>query len=204
MNGRPQNLGLDARADHREAKELPAASIPETEGKLITLVVNGKRYTLRCGEDVQPWDTPAYDVYPWDTLAHTLRERLGLTGTKVACDSGACGSCTVLKDDKPIMSCSTLTAACDGSKITTIEGLADPITGKLHPIQQAFVDHHGAQCGFCIPGMIMSAKDLLDRVPDPTVQDVKEGMVGNLCRCGNYRLILKSVLEAAKTMQQKS
>lgn len=171
--------------------------------KLLKLRVNGRKYNLRFGDEVEPWESPAYDVYPWDTLAHTLREKLGLTGTKVACDNGACGSCTVLMDGKPILSCSILTADCDGREITTIEGLGDPVTGELHPIQQAFIDNHGIQCGFCIPGMILSSKALLDKNPDPTEDEIKEGLSGNLCRCGNYSLILKSVMEAAKAVKQK-
>lgn len=198
MNDRPRNLDFDA------TQATPSAgpsALNAAASRVVTLTVNGKTVRLRCGSDVEPWETPAYDVYPWHTLAHTLRETLGLTGTKVACNSGACGSCTVLRDGKPIMSCSTLTVACDGAQITTIEGLVDPKTGELHPIQQAFVDHHGAQCGFCIPGMIMSATALLERTPDPSPEEVKQGMCGNLCRCANYQLILKSVLEAAKTMR---
>jgi aerobic carbon-monoxide dehydrogenase small subunit len=171
--------------------------------KTIKLKINGKEYNLRFGDNVDPWESPAYDVYPWDTLAHTLREKLGLTGTKIACNSGACGSCTVLMDGKAILSCSTLTVDCDGNEITTIEGLGDPVTGELHPIQQAFVDHHGAQCGFCIPGMIMSSKELLDRHPDPTEEEVKQRLAGNLCRCGNYSLILKSVMVAAEAIRRK-
>jgi carbon-monoxide dehydrogenase small subunit len=171
--------------------------------KTIVLTVNGKRYNLRFGDDVEPWESPAYDVYPWDTLSHTLREKLGLTGIKVACDNGACGSCTVLMNGRPILSCSILTADCDGKEIITIEGLSDAVTGELHPIQQAFVDHHGVQCGFCIPGMILSSKALLDKNPNPTEEEVKEGLSGNLCRCGNYSLILKSVMEAAKAINQK-
>jgi carbon-monoxide dehydrogenase small subunit len=169
----------------------------------IRLKVNGKQHDLRFGDDVEPWETAAYDVYPWDTLAHTLRERLGLTGTKVACDNGACGSCTVLMDGKPVLACSILTVDCDGKEITTIEGLSDPVTGELHPIQQAFIDHHGVQCGFCIPGMILSSKALLDKIADPTEEEVKEGLSGNLCRCGNYSLIIKSVMEAAKIIRGK-
>ena len=172
-------------------------------GQTISLKVNGKQHTLRFGDDVEPWESPAYDVYPWDTLVHTLREGLGLTGTKVACDNGACGSCTVLLDEKPILACSTLTADCDGREVTTIEGLGDPAAGELHPIQQAFVDYHGIQCGFCIPGMILSSKALLDRNPDPTTEEVKEGLSGNLCRCGNYSLQIKSVIEAAKIIREK-
>lgn len=169
----------------------------------LQLTVNGKLYNLTFGDTVEPWESPAYDVYPWDTLAHTLREKLGLTGVKVSCDSGACGSCTVLMNGRPVLSCSTLTADCDGKEIVTIEGLGDPVKGELHPIQQAFVDHHGIQCGFCIPGMIISAKGLLDENPNPTEEDIKQGLSGNLCRCGNYSLIVKSVLEAAKRMNQK-
>ncbi len=170
----------------------------------IRLVVNGKPYVLRWGDDVAPWETPAYDVYPWHMLAHTLRETLGLTGTKVACNGGACGSCTVLVNGRPVLSCSTLTLTCDGDEITTIEGLGDPVTGRLHPVQQSFIDHHGPQCGFCIPGMIMSSTALLERVPEPTEVQVKEALAGNLCRCGNYRLILKSVMEAAGARSSSS
>lgn len=202
MNERPRILDRATTPAAASVVDIPQAASAVAAHRIVTLTVNGKPVRLRCGSDVQPWATPAYDVYPWHTLAHTLRETLGLTGTKVACNSGACGSCTVLRDGKPIMSCSTLTAACDGAEITTIESLADPVTGALHPIQQAFVDHHGVQCGFCIPGMIMSAKALLECTPEPTVEDVKHGMCGNLCRCGNYQLILKSVLEAARAMQQ--
>jgi aerobic-type carbon monoxide dehydrogenase small subunit (CoxS/CutS family) len=189
--------------DVKNVKHISKQVLESSSRKTIALTVNGKQYNLRFGDDVEPWESPAYDVYPWDTLAHTLRERLGLTGTKVACDNGACGSCTVLMNGNPILSCSTLTVDCDGQAITTIEGLGNPVTGELHPIQQAFIDHHGAQCGFCIPGMILSSKALLDRHPHPTEEEVKEGLSGNLCRCGNYSLILKSVMAAAETIRRK-
>jgi carbon-monoxide dehydrogenase small subunit len=189
--------------EKKRSNEVPKQAVEPYSRKLIRLTVNGKQYNLRFGDDVEPWESPAYDVYPWDMLAHTLREKLGLTGTKVACDNGACGSCTVLMNGRPILSCSMLTADCDGKEIITIEGLDDPLTGDLHPIQQAFVDHHGVQCGFCIPGMILSSKALLDKNPDPTEEEVKEGLSGNLCRCGNYSLILKCVMEAAKAINQK-
>jgi len=193
-----------ARKDEtKRSSEIPKQAAVPLSARVIRLTVNGKQYNLRFGDDVEPWESPAYDVYPWDTLAYTLRERLGLTGTKVACDNGACGSCTVLMNGRAILSCSTLTADCDGKEIITIEGLANPVTGELHPIQQAFVDHHGVQCGFCIPGMILSSKALLDNNPDPTEEEIKEGLSGNLCRCGNYSLILKSVLEAAKAINRK-
>ena len=125
--------------------------VETTDKKIITLTVNGREYRLRVGD-------LAHEVEPCHTLAHTLRESLGLTGTKVGCDRGACGSCTVIMNDRPVLSCSTLTVECDGTKITTIEGLADPVTGRPDPLQQAFIDHTAFQCGFCTPGMIMTAK----------------------------------------------
>jgi aerobic carbon-monoxide dehydrogenase small subunit len=153
----------------------------------IKLVVNGELIELRVG----------YQVMPWHTLVHTLRETLGLTGTKVGCNNGECGACTVIMDGKPILSCTTLTIECDGKKVTTIEGLGDPIQGILHPLQKAFIDHDGMQCGFCTPGMIMEAKALLDKTSHPTERQVKEALAGNLCRCGSYQKIVESVLAAA-------
>ena len=166
----------------------------------INLTVNGKEYRLTIGDDIEPWDVNAYDVYPWDMLAWTLRYRLGLKGLKLGCNRGVCGTCAVIMDGKLILSCQTLTAQCDGKNITTIEGLGTPT--KLHPIQQAFVENHGAQCGFCTPGMIMATKALLDKNPDPTVEDIKQALAGNLCRCGNYHFIIKSVLAAAAKMRK--
>lgn len=174
-----------------------------SQNRIINLIVNGKRYKLRFGDDIDPWESSAYDVYPWDTLAYTLREKLGLTGTKIACDNGACGSCTVLINGRPILSCSTLAVDCDGKEIITIEGLVNPITGELHPLQKSFIDNHGIQCGFCIPGMILSAKALLDNNPEPSEEEIKESLSGNLCRCGNYNLIIKSVKEASRLIKQK-
>jgi len=167
----------------------------------IRLIVNSQTHELSLGDDVEPWDPLCYDVYPWDRLIHTLRHRLGLTGTKLGCDRGACGACSVLINGKLALSCSVLTADCDGKEITTIEGLSDPQTDELHPIQQAFLENNGAQCGFCTPGMILAAKALLDKNPDPTREDVKWALSGNICRCGNYRLIAKSVLAAAGKMR---
>jgi len=157
----------------------------------IKLSVNGEPVELIIGVHVQSWHT----------LARTLRETLGLTGTKVGCDLGECGACTVIMNGKPILSCMTLTVACDGKAITTIEGIGDPIVGKLHPVQKAFIAHDGVQCGFCTPGMILQAKTLLEKTPDPTVQQVKEALSGNLCRCGSYDKIVKSVLAAAKAVK---
>jgi len=170
----------------------------------IKLTVNGKKYELTIGDDIEPWESLAYDVYPWDMLLHTLREKLGLTGTKSSCDRGACGACSVLIDGKLALSCMVLTADCDGKEITTIEGLSDPVTGKLHPIQEAFIENNAAQCGFCTPGMVIATKALLDENPDPTKEDIKRALAGNICRCGNYNLIIKSVLAAAEKMRQEN
>lgn len=156
----------------------------------ITLTVNGERHDLEIG--LQP-----EKVSPADTLAHTLRENLGLTGTKIGCDHGACGACTVIMDGKPILSCMTLTVECDGKSITTIEGLEDLKTGQLHPLQQAFINNTAFQCGFCTPGMIMTAKALLDKNPSPSEDDIKEALAGNYCRCGSHYLVIKAVGEAA-------
>lgn len=133
-------------------------------------------------------------------LVDCLRYDLGLTGTKEGCSVGVCGACTVLIDGEMAASCLTLAAAVDGSEITTIEGLA---TGeRLHPIQQAFIDYGGFQCGICTPGQIMAAKALLDVNPNPTEQEIREWMMGNLCRCTGYYKILESVINAARTTQE--
>ena len=157
----------------------------------INFVVNGRPVELLVG----------HEVMPWHTLVDTLREKLGLTGTKVGCNNGECGACTVIIDGKSVLSCSTLTVECDGKEITTIEGLGDPINGKLHHLQQAFVEHDGLQCGFCTPGMVIQSKVLLDKIPNPTEMQIKEGLSGNLCRCGSYQKIVESVLAAASAMR---
>src|SRR3954469_217838 len=131
-----------------------------------------------------------------ERLLTTLRERLHLTGTKLVCGRGECGACTVLLDGAPAYSCLTLTAACDGREIGTIEGLAHD--GGLHPVQQAFIDQDAVQCGFCTPGQILAAVVLLHRQPRPSEQDVRRGMSGNLCRCGTYPKIVRAVLAAAE------
>ena len=175
--------------------------MPETVTvEVINLTVNGKKYRLTFGDDIEPWDMNAYEVYPWHTLAWTLRYKLELYGVKDACRRGACGACTVIMNGKPVLSCIVLTADCDGKEITTIEGLGTP--ENLHPIQQAFAENHGFQCGFCAPGMIMATKALLDKNPDPTVEDIKRGLAGNLCRCGNYPFVIKSVLAAAAKLKK--
>ena len=131
-------------------------------------------------------------------LVDCLRYDLGLTGTKEGCSVGICGACTVLIDGEMVASCITLAAAVDGAEITTIEGLARE-DGRLHPVQQAFIDHGGFQCGICTPGQIMAAKALLDLNPSPTQDEIREWMMGNLCRCTGYYGILDSVVKAAET-----
>lgn len=162
-----------------------------SEIKDIGLTVNGRTYKLQVGEQHD-------QISPSHTLAHTLRVTLGLTGTKVSCDSGACGACTVLADGKAVLSCMMLTVECGGMNITTIEGLQDQTTKKLHPIQQSFVDHTAFQCGFCTPGMIMSAKALLDENPSPTEQDVKDALAGNFCRCISHYHVIEAVMAVAE------
>ena len=168
----------------------------------IRLTVNGRPYELTTGDDIEPWESLSYNVYPWDRLLYTLREKLRLTGTKSSCERGACGACSVLIDGRLALACMLLTVDCNGREITTIEGLSDPATGTLHPIQEAFLENNGAQCGYCTPGMILATKALLDRNPDPTEDDVKWALAGNLCRCGNYNLITRSVMAAAEKMHR--
>ncbi|HEX9118618.1 MAG TPA: (2Fe-2S)-binding protein [Anaerolineae bacterium] len=134
-------------------------------------------------------------VEPYWTLLDVLRDQLALTGAKKGCDRGDCGGCTVLLDGKPIVSCCTLAVQADGHRITTIEGLAHD--GRLHPLQQAFVDRGAVQCGFCTPGMIMSAVALLNENPHPTEAQVREAIQGNLCRCTGYAKIVDAILSLA-------
>jgi carbon-monoxide dehydrogenase small subunit len=152
----------------------------------LTLIVNGITYTI--------------NVEPNRTLVDVLRDVLGLTGTKKSCNEGECGACTVLMDGKPVASCLVLAADADKKSITTIEGLADG--ENLHPLQVSFVRNGGIQCGFCTPGMIMSAKALLDENPEPTPLQVRTGISGNLCRCTGYQQIVDSVMAAAKAMRK--
>jgi carbon-monoxide dehydrogenase small subunit len=130
-------------------------------------------------------------------LVHLLRDTLGLTGTHVGCDTTNCGACTVHLDGEAVKSCTVLAVQADGAEVRTIEGMADG--AKLHPLQEAFWNDHGLQCGYCTPGMIMAAADLLQRNPDPTEEEVRHGLEGNLCRCTGYHNIVKAVLDAAKT-----
>ncbi|MDQ7909677.1 (2Fe-2S)-binding protein [Phytohabitans sp. ZYX-F-186] len=152
----------------------------------ISITVDGVRY-----DD---------DVQPRTLLVHHLRERLGKVGTVVGCDTSNCGSCTVLMGGESVKSCTVLAVQADGLEITTVEGLAGS-DGELHPVQQAFHDRHALQCGFCTPGMIMSAVDLLAENPDPTDAEIREGLEGNLCRCTGYQNIVRAVRDAAATMR---
>jgi xanthine dehydrogenase YagT iron-sulfur-binding subunit len=170
--------------------ELPAETPPVTDGvasgvpsTAIRLVVNGTEHRL--------------DVEDRWTLAELLRDHIGLTGTKIGCDRGECGACTVLLDGKPVYSCSNLAVWADGREVQTVEGLAHG--EQLDPLQQAFVEHDGPQCGFCTSGQLMSAKGLLTRNPHPTAHEVQAAMTGNICRCSNYNRYVEAVLAAATT-----
>jgi carbon-monoxide dehydrogenase small subunit len=148
----------------------------------VTITVNGKPRTA--------------DIEPRLLLAHLLRQGLRLTGTHTGCDTTNCGACTVLVDGAPVKSCTMLAVQADGAAITTIEGLAPG--DELHPVQQAFHEHHGLQCGYCTAGMVMAAVGFLDENPDPTEREVRLGLEGNLCRCTGYQNIVDSVLAAAR------
>ena len=136
-----------------------------------------------------------HELEPRVLLVPFLREVVGLTGTNVGCDTSSCGACTVLVDGESVKSCTVLAAQADGSSITTIEGLASE--GRLHPMQESFREHHGLQCGFCTPGMVLAAVSLLQEHPSPTEAEVREGLEGNLCRCTGYHNIVKAVLAAS-------
>ena len=149
----------------------------------VTLNVNGVEHHL--------------DVEPRLLLVHALRDHLGLTGTHVGCDTSNCGACTIHMDGKSVKSCTVLAVQADGASLTTIEGMASE--NELHPLQEAFWNDHGLQCGYCTPGMIMAAAGLLAQNPNPTEEEVRHGLEGNLCRCTGYHNIVKAVLDAAKT-----
>lgn len=155
--------------------------------RLVTLNVNGRKRPV--------------DVLPQETLAHTLRYKLSLTGTKLGCNRGECGACTVLVDDINHYACSMLTHSVRGRAVVTVEGLQEA-SGALHPVQQAFIDELAPQCGYCTPGQIMSTVALLKENPDPTREEARQALAGNLCRCGAYDHYLTAVLRAAKTMRE--
>jgi carbon-monoxide dehydrogenase small subunit len=154
--------------------------------EIVSYRVNGRSYEVI--------------ITPNVTLSELLRDQLGLTGTKHACEVGQCGSCTVLVEGKPTLACSTLAVAVRDKEILTIEGLSRGT--QLHPLQQAFIDHGAIQCGFCTPGMIMMAKALLDVNPNPTRQQIREGLGGNLCRCTGYVKIIDAVMSVAETTKK--
>ena len=151
-------------------------------GVRISVEVNGERYER--------------EVEPRRLLVHFLREDLGLTGTNVGCETSLCGSCTIKMDGLAVKACTQLAVQADGAEITTIEGLGS--NGSLHPLQQAFWDEHGLQCGYCTPGMILAADGLLAENPNPSDEEIRQGLKGNLCRCTGYHNIVKAVASAAK------
>ena len=137
------------------------------------------------------------EVEPRLLLVHYLRDNLGLTGTHIGCDTSNCGACTVLLDGESVKSCTVLAVQADGANVKTIEGMADGPNGALHPLQEAFWENHGLQCGYCTPGMIMAAADLLRDNPNPSEEEIREGLEGNLCRCTGYQHIVDAVQQAA-------
>jgi aerobic carbon-monoxide dehydrogenase small subunit len=149
----------------------------------VTISVNGEQRTD--------------EIEPRLLLVHYLRDHLGLTGTHVGCDTSNCGACTVHLNGDAVKSCTVLAAQADGAEVTTIEGLGSE--GALHPVQEGFWAHHGLQCGYCTPGMIMAGADLLAKNPDPSEEEVREALAGNLCRCTGYHNIVKAVMSAAKS-----
>lgn len=148
----------------------------------VTVTINGQETT--------------HDVEPRTLLVHYIREQAGLTGTNIGCDTSSCGACSIHLNGEAAKSCTVLAVQADGQEVRTIEGMADE-DGTLHPMQQAFMENHGLQCGYCTPGMVMAATSLLDENPNPTEDDVRIGLEGNLCRCTGYHNIVKSVLAAA-------
>jgi aerobic-type carbon monoxide dehydrogenase small subunit (CoxS/CutS family) len=162
--------------------EHSSEALPKPEGS-ITLFVNGQKHD--------------FQVEPNVTLYMLIHDRMGLTGAKMFCDRGACGSCTVIMDGRPVLSCMTLAIECDGKCIETAEGIA----AVKHPLVETYVKHHAMQCGYCTPGFVVTAKALLDRNPDPTEEEIREALSGNLCRCGTYPQHPKAVAEAAKILK---
>jgi len=158
--------------------------LPSPEGT-IKLIINGELQT--------------FHVEPEWTLYYLLHDKLGLTGAKMFCDRGACGSCTVIMDGRPILSCMTFAIECDGKEIETVEGIAR----KKHPLVEAYVNNHAMQCGYCTPGFVVTAKSLLDKNPTPTEEQIRSALEGNLCRCGTYPQHPKAVLEASKILTEE-
>jgi len=170
---------------YNEVAADPGADVPT---RRITITVNGDPRTV--------------DVEPRLFLAHLLRQGLQLTGTHTGCDTTSCGACTVLFDGRPVKSCTMLAVQADGHEVETVEGMAT--ASELHPVQEGFKECHGLQCGFCTPGMMLASKALLERNPNPTEDDVRWALSGNLCRCTGYQNIVKSVLWAADKMRAQN
>ena len=170
---------------YEEIRPGPAADVPV---RRVTITLNGEQRVA--------------EVEPRLLLAHLIRQGFRLTGTHTGCDTSNCGACSVLFDGKPIKSCTMLAVQADGHEVTTVEGLAG--ASELHPLQEGFKQEHGLQCGFCTPGMMLAAKELLDRNPDPTEEDVRWALSGNLCRCTGYQNIVKSVLWAAEKLRAEA
>jgi xanthine dehydrogenase YagT iron-sulfur-binding subunit len=169
----------------QDAIQTKKGRVPVYDKKTITLTVNGKPQAVLVAAN--------------ETLLDVLRGRLELTGAKSVCDRGECGGCTVLLDGSPVYACMVLALRADGKSVTTVEGLARG--GKLHPVQEAFIEHDGYQCGFCTPGFIMTTAAFLGKNPSPTPEEIKFALSGNLCRCGNYHKIYKAVAAAADKMK---
>jgi aerobic-type carbon monoxide dehydrogenase small subunit (CoxS/CutS family) len=182
---------IDSSLALKRGRVIMAENKKENGTKQVNLTINGSLYELEIGRK-------PHQVAPSHTLSYTIRKTLGLTGTKVGCDQGACGSCTVLIDGDPILSCMTLTVECGGKHITTIEGLQDPKTGRLDPLQQTFIDHTAFQCGFCTPGIILASKALLNIDSSPEEHTVKEALSGHYCRCISHYHVVDAVLDAAE------
>lgn len=161
-----------------------------TSTREITLTVNGTEHTV--------------EVEPRQLLVHAIREELDMTGTHIGCDTGNCGACTVVKDGEPVKSCLMFATQADGSELLTVEGMEalPEAGGELHPLQEGFHEEHGLQCGYCTPGMLMSGKALLDENPDPSEQEIREAISGNLCRCTGYQNIVKSVQYASEKLDE--
>jgi carbon-monoxide dehydrogenase small subunit len=168
-----------------EVANEPSAGVPV---RRVTITVNGQRRTA--------------DIEPRLLLAHLLRQGLKLTGTHTGCDTTNCGACTVLFDGRAVKSCTMLAVQADGHEVTTVEGLAT--SSELHPLQEGFKDEHGLQCGFCTPGMMLAAKALLEENPDPTEDEIRWALSGNLCRCTGYQNIVKAVLWAAERLRAQA
>ncbi len=168
-------------------EEIPPAPPADVPTRRVTITVNGEKRTL--------------DIEPRLLLSHLIRQGLQLTGTHMGCDTTGCGACTVLLNGRPVKSCTVLAVQADGRDLETVEGLAS--AQKLHPLQEGFKQEHGLQCGYCTPGMMMAAKALLERNPDPTEDEVRWALSGNICRCTGYQNIVKAVLWAAARMREQ-